>query len=64
MKNWKLPLIIVGVVVAVVLLCVFGVQSVQNQGNQSGRNWSIPLNLTLSAGETQGLTWFIIWQTV
>ena len=31
MKNWKLPLIIVGVVVAVVLLCVFGVQSVQNR---------------------------------
>lgn len=31
MKNWKLPLIIVGVVVAVVLLCVFGVQSVPNR---------------------------------
>ena len=31
MKNWKLPLIIVGAVVAVVLWCVFGVQSVQNR---------------------------------
>lgn len=31
MKNWKLPLIIVGAVVAVVLCCVFGVQSVQNR---------------------------------
>lgn len=31
MKNWKLPLIIAGAVVAVVLGCVFGVQSAQNR---------------------------------
>lgn len=31
MKNWKLPLIIAGAVVAVVLGCVFGVQLAQNR---------------------------------
>lgn len=63
MKNWKLPLIIVGVVVAVVLLCVFGVQSVQNRATV-WKNRSIPLNLTLKCRRNAGLTWFIIWQTV
>ena len=31
MTNWKLPLIIVGTVLIVVLGCVFGVQSAQNR---------------------------------
>ena len=31
MKNWKLPLIIVGTVLVVILGCVFGVQSSQNK---------------------------------
>lgn len=31
MKNWKLPLIIAGTVLIVVLGCVFGVQSAQNR---------------------------------
>lgn len=33
MKNisWKLPLIIIGVVIAIILMCVFGVQSAQNR---------------------------------
>ena len=31
MKNWKLPLIIVGTVLVVILVCVFGVQSSQNK---------------------------------
>lgn len=29
--NWKLPLIIIGVVIAIILMCVFGVQSAQNR---------------------------------
>lgn len=31
MKNWKLPLIIVGTALVVILVCVFGVQSSQNR---------------------------------
>lgn len=31
MKNWKLPLIIVGVVFAVIVMFIFGVQSSQNK---------------------------------
>lgn len=31
MKGWKLPFIIVGTVIVVILMCVFGVQSVQNR---------------------------------
>ncbi len=31
MKNWKLPLIIVGTVLVLILSCVFGVQSSQNK---------------------------------
>ncbi len=31
MKNWKLPLIIIGTAIVVVLGCVFGVQSSQNK---------------------------------
>lgn len=31
MKSWKLPLIIGGAVVAIILVCVFGVQSAQNR---------------------------------
>lgn len=29
--NWKLPLIIVGSVFAVIIMCIFGVQSSQNK---------------------------------
>ena len=31
MKNWKLPLIVAAVVIAVVMLCVFSLQGVQNK---------------------------------
>lgn len=31
MKNWKLPLIIAGAVFAVIVMCIFGVQSSQNK---------------------------------
>lgn len=31
MKNWKLPLIIAGTVLVMILCCVFGVQSAQNK---------------------------------
>ena len=31
MKNWKLPLIVAAVVIAVVMLCVFSFQGVQNK---------------------------------
>ena len=31
MRNWKLPLIIVGTVLVVILGCVFGVQSARNR---------------------------------
>lgn len=31
MKNWKLPLIFAGAVMAVALMCVFGIQSAQNR---------------------------------
>lgn len=31
MKNWKLPLIIGGAIVVIILMCIFGVQSAQNR---------------------------------
>ena len=31
MKNWKLPAIIIAGVLAVILLCVFGIQGSQNK---------------------------------
>ena len=63
MKNWKLPLIIVGTVVAVVLSCVFGVQAAQNRAISLEES-VYTAESDIKVQEKRRVDWFIIWQTV
>ena len=62
-ENWKVALIVAAGVMAVILLCIFGVQSAQN------RAFSLEEQVNTAASdikvqENAGLIWFITLQIV
>ena len=62
-SNWKLPIIIGAGIIAVILLCVFGVQSSQNKAFALEEQVNTAQS-DIKVQENAELIWYIILQIV